>query len=113
MKQHISSEQLNEYLELKIENGIANLNFEKQGKLNKFLGIESDRNYPPAHLITIGTMIDILKQKYWITLEQDQDENNSWHVVLYEKEKNTLYHQFHVAKKELVDALWKAVKETL
>lgn len=98
MKQHITFEEFD------------SLTDEHLVKLFDLMSLP-EKIYVSEHDVNIGRMIEVLQQKYWITLEQDK--NNSWHVVLYEKEKNTLYHQFHVAKPELADALWEAVKGVL
>lgn len=103
MKQNISTDQLNEFIELKVNNGIANLNFEKQGKLNKLLGIESERNYPPAHLIDIGKMIEILHQ--YDCDVSIYSAGAMWHVEVAA--------HINVQEKCLCDALWQAVKEVL
>ncbi|QUH21438.1 hypothetical protein [Alkaliphilus sp. B6464] len=99
MKQHITFEEFD------------SLTDEHLDKLFNLMGLPEKKIYVSEYDVNIGRMIGVLQHKYWITLEQDK--NNSWHVVLYEKEKITLYHQFHVAKPELCDALWEAVKEVL
>lgn len=116
MKQHITSDQLNEYLELKIENQVVNLNFERQEKLNKLLGTESKRGYPPNHLITIGKMIEILSEKQQSNIDlcimlskeydKKQTHKNKWKICdLHWNDINSITESHD----ELVDALWDAV----
>ncbi|SNR95787.1 hypothetical protein SAMN05446037_100287 [Anaerovirgula multivorans] len=110
MKQNINTEQLNTYLELKVENGVANLNFEKQRKLNKALGIESKRNYPPTHLIDIGKMIEILEKE--CILVACTFSNTEWvvYIKLYKEDEII---ELDFKKHVLCDALWKAIKQVL
>lgn len=107
MKQHITIGQVENdpYVFSKV---MAKLGYNREvydGEIENFIKSDIEK-------INIGKMIEMLEEKYCAIIEQSLD-SSLWNVVLYDKEKNTLYHQFHVAKKELVDALWDAVKSIL
>ena len=116
MRQYITTEQLNSYLELQIENGIANLGFDKQRKLNKLLGIDNERSYAPNHLFTIGKMIEILTNSEFgfpnIGLSESRYKSES--IVVHILSLNGgKHHGQSFEGADLVDALWKAIKEVI
>lgn len=116
MRQHISSEQLNLFLDLQIKDGIANMNFERLSKLNKALGIDSKRNYPPSHLFTVGKMIEILTNSEFgfprIGLSEARYKPELI-VVTVTSLNSSKYHGKSFEGYELVDALWESIKEVI
>jgi len=113
MKQHITSEQLNEFLEYKIIDGNANFNQERLSKINKALNIDSNRSYPPFYLINVGLMIEMLENELQglvniITFE------GKYRIIIVGLEDGEAYSvlkfELNTGKNNACDALWEVIK---
>lgn len=115
MKKHITATQLDEFLELRHEQGKAVWNKPMQLSLVDML--YGNENYPLESDITIGKMIEILNIKSMDPIIQKvalKNENgiheSMWEVLI---DYNGLDFNGIYDKEELVDALWEAVKYIL
>jgi len=117
MKQQITFEQIKEYIEWTIDNGICIVNHEKVQKLNALVRIDSSRNIPYPEFFTIGAMIEVLLET---VCEPNGDGSISKELILdcegYSEPKwcvSINNYDWYFEAQELCDALWEAVKEVL
>jgi hypothetical protein len=104
MKQHITEDQLNELS----DEGKIKLNEWYNKKPHEYLivGICADgttnKTYQQPPLLTIGQMIEFLDGNF---INFWRGKRDDWLIIIDDDK--------HIVKKELVDALWDAVKEVL
>lgn len=111
MKQHITVEQYRELLE-KFPKDIIVADLCKLLNLN--LGDLQEQFYNNGtiqEMITIGRMIEIVKEKHEPIIETDWFEDKAdgvWWTITLNRKRSVYF-----SSKELADALWEAVKHVL